>query len=69
MKQIINRAPKEQVKAILSMPQHSSRPAEIVAESTGIPLYELDPLGGEQGRQSYADLLLFNTHILIKALQ
>ena len=43
-------------------------PAEVVAESAGLPLYILDPLGGGEETQSYADLMRYNARTLVTAL-
>ena len=55
-------------KAIFSEPELPKRPAEVVAESAGLPLYILDPLGGGEETQSYADLMRYNARILVTAL-
>lgn len=54
--------------AIFSETQLPPRPAEVVAESAELPLYILDPLGGEEGRESYFDLLRHNAGIILEAL-
>lgn len=55
-------------KAIFSEVQLPARPAEVVAESAGLPLYILDPLGGGETTQSYADLMRYNANIIVEAL-
>ncbi len=55
-------------KAIFSEVQLPARPAEVVAESAGLPLYILDPLGGSEETQSYADLLRYNVKTIVTAL-
>ena len=67
--QIIKKTRKEKAKAILTHHQHSDRPAVVIAESTGIQIYELDPIGGKVNRQTYDEILLFNTHKILEALQ
>lgn len=57
------------VKAIFSEPQLPKRPAQMVAETAKISVYELDPEGGRPGRQSYEELLLFNAKVLLEALR
>jgi ABC-type Zn uptake system ZnuABC Zn-binding protein ZnuA len=69
LKEIIQTCKEKKVKAIFTHPLHSSRAAELVAEATGLALYPLDPIGGHSGRESYADLLLYNTRILVEALR
>jgi ABC-type Zn uptake system ZnuABC Zn-binding protein ZnuA len=51
-------------RAVFTEPQLPRKPAEILAEGAGIPVGELDPLGGEPGRMTYADLLRFNARAL-----
>ncbi len=54
--------------AIFYEPQLSDKTARIIAESAGLELFMLDPVGGEKGRENYQDLLLFNARTLSKAL-
>ncbi len=53
-------------KAIFTEPQLSVRPAEIVAEQAGLPLYSIDPLGSDQ--ESYQSLMRRNAEIILQAL-
>lgn len=55
-------------RAIFNEPQLSRRPAEVVAESAGLPLYEIDPLGGTSETDSYQDLMRHNAQVLLDAL-
>jgi len=57
------------VKAVLTEPQLPRRPAEVVADAGGWPLFEIDPIGGAPGRETYADLLLYNAKVLRGALE
>lgn len=57
------------VKAVFTEPQLPSRPAEVIAEAAGVPVYTLDPIGGGEGRAALADLLLYNARILREALK
>lgn len=59
---------KSGVRAIFTEPQLAKKPAEIIAESAGVDLFEIDPVGGYKGRVTYADLLLYNARIIKKAL-
>lgn len=54
--------------AIFSEVQLAPRPAEVVAESAGLPLYILDPLGGGAETGTYAELLRYNVGVLQEAL-
>lgn len=69
LKQIIDEANKQQLRLILTHAQIPDRPAEIIAEATGAEICVLDPIGGVAGRETYGELLLYNTRILIEALQ
>lgn len=69
IKQIIQQVKRKQVQAIFTHPQLADRPAKIIAEASGLKIYELDPLGGTVGRQSYEELLLYNTHKLVESLR
>ena len=55
-------------KAIFSEVELPARPAEVVAESAGVPLFTLDPLGGSEKTQRYADLLRYNARTILTAL-
>ena len=55
-------------KAIFSEVQLPARPAEVVAESAGLPLYLLDPLGGTAGTETYAELMRSNVNTVLEAL-
>lgn len=68
LKGLIEAVQKHQVKAIFNHAQLPDRAAQLVAEASGVPVRELDPLGGSPGRISYFDLLRFNAKILREAL-
>ncbi len=55
-------------KAIFSELQLPARPAEVVAESAGLPLYLLDPLGGAAETETYAELMRYNVGVVQEAL-
>ena len=55
-------------KAVFSEVGLSARPAEVVAESAGVPLYILDPLGGGAETGSYAELMRYNVSTVSEAL-
>lgn len=56
------------VRAVFSEPQLPKRPAQMVAESAKLEVYELDPEGGREGRQTYGELLRYNARVLLQAL-
>lgn len=68
LKQLSDKIKSTNTKAIFSEPQLSEISAKAIAENTGTLLFVLDPLGGEQGRTKYSDLLLFNAKILQNSL-
>ena len=39
-----------------------------VAESAGVAIYTLDPLGGTEGKETYQELLRYNAEVLLEAL-
>jgi ABC-type Zn2+ transport system substrate-binding protein/surface adhesin len=55
--------------ALFSEPQLNRRAAEVIAQEAGLPLFELDALGGTPGRDSYEALLRYDTDVLEKALR
>ena len=63
------RAREAGARAVLTEPQLPPRPALVLAETTGLPLREIDPLGGGDGRRTLAELLLGNADVLAEALR
>ena len=57
------------VKAFFSEPQLDPRPARLLASEAGVPLYELDPVGGGPGAQSLEALLRRNAAVLDEAMR
>lgn len=57
------------VKAVFTEPQLPEAPARVIAEETGTGLFVLDPLGGVEGRGTYAELLRYNAKVLLEALK
>ncbi len=55
--------------ALFTEPQLDRAPGEMIAKEAGIPLGELDPIGGVAGRDSYEALLTWNTDQLEKVLK
>jgi ABC-type Zn uptake system ZnuABC Zn-binding protein ZnuA len=56
------------VAAVFTEPQLDARPARSIAEA-GVPLFDLDPIGGGPGARSYEAWLLKNADVLTQALQ
>jgi zinc transport system substrate-binding protein len=69
IKKMIDQIQRENIVAIFTQPQLPDQAARLIAEITGIPIVELDPLGGKPLRQTYAEILLYNTKLVIGALQ
>lgn len=57
------------IKSIFSETELPDAAGKAVAESSGAVLYQLDPLGGTEGKKTYEDYLLFNTNVFLKALK
>lgn len=68
LQQVVSSLRTHQIRALFTEPQLSPRPAEAVAEASGLPLFQLDPLGGIDGRRSYGDLIRYNARTLRTAL-
>ncbi|MDH4321303.1 MAG: metal ABC transporter substrate-binding protein [Desulfobulbaceae bacterium] len=66
--ELVKRIKEEKIKALFTEPQLAKRPAQVLAEAAGIPVYELDPIGGVPGRESYPGLLLHIGVTLTKAI-
>ena len=66
---LVKRIKKEKIKALFTEPQLAKQPAQVIAEAADITVYEIDPIGGVPGRESYFDLLLYNGVALTKALR
>jgi zinc transport system substrate-binding protein len=66
---VLSAIQKTQAAALFSEPQLDKRPAKAVAEQAHLPLFELDPIGGLAGTDSYERLLLHDTDVLEQALR
>lgn len=69
LKGYIEQVKQQRVKAIFDHLQLPDRAAKLVAEAAGIKIYQLDPLGGVAGRQSYEELMLYNARLILEALR
>lgn len=67
--QVLDAIKKTTAVALFSEPQFDKAPAETIAKDANIPLGELDPVGGVEGRESYEALLTWNTDQLEKLLK
>ena len=68
LQQVVATLRSHRIRALFTEPQLSPRPAEAVAEASGLPLFQLDPLGGVPGRRTYAELIRYNAQTLREAL-
>lgn len=68
--QVVRTARQLGVKVIFAEPQLSPKAAETIAREIGGQVLLLDPIGGEGlvGRESYVDLMRYNTEMLVQAL-
>ncbi len=68
---LVDLAEEHQIDVIFAEPQLSKRAAEVISEEINGEVLVLDPLGGEglEGRDSYLELLRYNTAIFRKALK
>lgn len=55
--------------ALFSEPQLDRHPAQVIADQSHVPLFEVDPVGGTPGRDTYERLLLSNTDTFERALR
>jgi zinc transport system substrate-binding protein len=69
MARVLEAVRKEGVPALFSEPQLDPRAARAIAAEAGLPLYEIDPVGGGPGVDSYEKLLGQVTQVLEKALK
>lgn len=69
MSEVLEAVKKTGAAALFSEPQLDRAPAKTVADQAGLPLFELDPVGGTSGVETYEKLLRSNAAVLDKALQ
>jgi zinc transport system substrate-binding protein len=69
MSEVLEAVQKTGAAALFSEPQLDRAPAKTVADQAKLPLFELDPVGGTPGVESYEKLLRANAATLDKALQ
>jgi zinc transport system substrate-binding protein len=55
--------------ALFSEPQLDRRPAQVIADQSKLPLFELDPVGGSSSTDTYEKLVTFNADVLEGALK
>ena len=64
LRRLVGRVETTGAHAILTQESLSDRAARAVSDATSIPVVELDPLGGTDGRRTYDALLRFNARTL-----
>jgi len=69
LKELIDIAIKNDVEAIFTHIQLHDYAANLLSESTGIKVYTLDPIGGVKGRESYKEILKYNTGMVMEAMR
>lgn len=67
--EVIEAIERNHAAALFTEPQLDRAPGKTIAREAGIPLGELDPIGGVPGRDSYEALLLWNADQLDKVLE
>lgn len=67
--EVIGAIKRNQAAALFIEPQLDRGPGDTIAREAGIPLGELDPVGGVAGRDSYEALLTWNADQLEKVLK
>ncbi len=66
---LIKKIQASNTKSIFTEPQLNEEAANALVFEAKLATYVLDPIGGDKGRKSYADLLLYNANILRVALK
>jgi zinc transport system substrate-binding protein len=69
LKEVLEAIEKSHASALFSEPQLDKRPAQVIADQSKVPLFELDPIGGTEGADTYEKLLTRNAEVLDKALR
>ncbi len=62
-------AREKKLKALFTEPQLSEAPVRVLSEEAHLPVFVLDPLGGQPGRETYEELIKYNVRTLAEALR
>lgn len=68
MQRIVEAVQRSNADAIVTQPQLPDRAARAISETVGIPVIELDPIGGTEDRATYERLILHNAYQLRRGL-
>ncbi|MBX3248519.1 MAG: zinc ABC transporter substrate-binding protein [Myxococcales bacterium] len=69
VREVVDALGRAEAAALFYEPQLDPRPARVIAREAGRPIFELDPLGGGPGRESYEALLRYDVSVLDEALR
>ncbi len=69
LQRIVREMRAKDVRAVFGEPQLPRRPVQVLAEAAGVRASELDPMGGVDGRRTYAELIDYNVRALVEALR
>lgn len=69
VREVVAALRREDAAALFYEPQLDPRPARVIAREAGRPIFELDPIGGGPGRESYEALLRYDVSVLDEALR
>jgi ABC-type Zn uptake system ZnuABC Zn-binding protein ZnuA len=62
-------AREQHLKAVFTEPQLPEAPVRVISEEAHLPVFALDPLGGQPGRDTYEAMVRYNAQTLAEALQ
>ncbi len=68
MKEILDRIRRSGARAIFSEPQFSARLAEVMGRESGVPVIEIDLIGGTPGRKTYEEFFTAILDALARSL-
>jgi zinc transport system substrate-binding protein len=68
LKDVVDTIRKTGARAIFTEPQVSPQLAQVVGKETGIPVVQVDAIGGIPGRMSYSELILFDVDVIARTL-
>ena len=69
IRQLIQTVRERGASVIFTQTQLPGRSARVISDETGIPTHDLDPLGGQEGRMTYAAFMMYNAKEVISSLR